>query len=81
MIALEFCAEDLRPTYIGLNNTVRGMAYGVAPVLGGWLAGLVGYRALFGTAFVVGAAGLALLQWAVLEPRQTRSVDRVHVPQ
>ena len=81
MIALDFCAEDLRPTYIGLNNTVRGMAYGVAPVLGGWLAGQVGYRALFAIAFVVGAAGLSLLQWAVREPRQARSTDRVHVPQ
>jgi MFS family permease len=69
MIALEFCPESMRPTYIGLNNTVRGLAYGVAPVIGGWLAGWVGYRALFGVALAVGIVGLAMLHWSVREPR------------
>jgi MFS family permease len=54
MIAFEFSAPDVRPTYIGLNNTVIGVAAGVAPLLGGWLAGTVGYRGLFGVAFLVG---------------------------
>jgi MFS family permease len=69
MIALEFCDEDQRPTYIGLNNTVRGICYGLAPIVGGWLVGLVGYQVLFAIASVVGLAGLALLHWAVREPR------------
>lgn len=71
MIVLEFCSEDLRPTYIGVSNTVRGVAYGVAPVFGGWLAGVAGYRSLFATAFVVGIVGLVLLHRSVREPRHT----------
>jgi MFS family permease len=72
MIALEFCDESKRPTYIGLNNTVRGLCYGVAPIVGGWLAGLVGYQVLFAIASGVGLAGVALLRWSVREPRHAR---------
>jgi MFS family permease len=75
MIALEFCPESLRPTYIGLNNTVRGIAYGVAPLIGGWLAGWVGYQALFGISVAIGAAGLAMLRWSVREPRWESKPD------
>ncbi len=70
MIALEFCPEPQRPTYIGLNNTVRGVAYGLAPLLGSWIAGTAGYRPLFGVAAVVSIAGLGLLHWWVHEPRK-----------
>jgi MFS family permease len=73
MIAFEFSAPDVRPTYIGLNNTASGIAAGVAPLVGGWLAGVVGYRGLFVVAFMVGLAGLALLRWSVREPRQAQS--------
>jgi MFS family permease len=76
MIAFEFSAPDVRPTYIGLNNTVSGVAAGVAPILGGWLAGVAGYRALFVVAFVVGLVGLALLRWSVQEPRQADSCSQ-----
>ena len=69
MIALEFCPADLRPTYIGLNNTVRGAASGLAPVLGGWLAQVAGYQPLFAIACAIGFVGLALLHWSVREPR------------
>jgi len=70
MIAFEFSTPDVRPTYIGLNNTVTGVASGVAPVLGGWLAGVVGYQWLFAVAFVIRLAGFALLHWFTREPRQ-----------
>jgi MFS family permease len=70
MIVFEFSTPDVRPTYIGLNNTVSGVAAGLAPLLGGWLAGAVGYRGLFVAAFVIGLAGFALLRWAVREPRR-----------
>ena len=70
MITFEFSTPDIRPTYIGLSNTMSGIASGVAPVLGGWLAGAMGYRGLFTVAFVIGLAGLALLHWSVREPRQ-----------
>ena len=74
MIALEFCPEPQRPTYIGLNNTVRGVAYGVAPLLGSWLASSAGYRVLFAVAFGVSLAALALLRWSVREPRLARNL-------
>jgi MFS family permease len=69
VIAFEFGPPDVRPTYIGLNNTVYGVVASVAPILGGWLAGAVGYRPLFAIAFAVGLAGFALLRWSVHEPR------------
>jgi MFS family permease len=72
MIAFEFSTPDLRPTYIGLNNTVSGIAAGVAPLIGGWLAGAAGYRPLFAVACATGLAGFALLRWSVREPRQTQ---------
>jgi MFS family permease len=80
MIALEFCPEPLRPTYIGLNNTVRGFAFGVAPVIGGWLAGRVGFQAQFGISFAIGVVGLALLRWSVREPRQARPAGLAECP-
>ncbi len=81
MIALEFCQEEMRPTYIGLNNTVRGIVSGLAPLLGGWIAGAAGYRALFAITFGVGLVGLGLLRWSVREPRRTgepQLVDTAH---
>jgi MFS family permease len=80
MIVFEFSAPDVRPTYIGLNNTVSGVAAGLAPMVGGWLAGVVGYRGLFAVAFVVGLAGFALLRWSVRDPRQERRSADVGEP-
>jgi MFS family permease len=73
MITFEFSDHDVRPTYIGLNNTVIGVAAGIAPLIGGWLAEATGYRTLFAVAFAVGLVGFALLHWSVREPRQIQS--------
>jgi len=70
MIVFEFSAPDVRPTYIGLNNTVVGAVAAVAPMVGGWLAGAVGYRELFAVACGIGLMGFVLLHWSVREPRQ-----------
>ncbi len=75
-ITFEFSTPDVRPTYIGLNNTISGIAAGIAPLIGGWLAGAMGYRALFVVAFVIGMVGVALLHWSVREPRQTNVVNQ-----
>jgi MFS family permease len=71
MIIPEFSAPDLRPTYIGVNNTAIGAVAALAPMLGAWLAGMLGYRGLFGVACLIGLVGLAVLHWSVHEPRQT----------
>ena len=77
MIVFEFSPPGVRPTYIGLNNTVSGVAAGLAPLLGGWLAEVVGYRVLFAVAFVIGLAGFALLRWLVREPRRAHATVSV----
>jgi MFS family permease len=69
MIVFEFCEPEIRPTYIGLNNTVIGVFAPLTPLLGGWLAITIGYQALFVISFIIGLAGLALLRWTVREPR------------
>jgi MFS family permease len=77
MIAFEFSTPDLRPTYIGLNNTISGVASSLAPLLGGWLASVMGYRLLFAVAFVIGLIGLGLLHWSVREPRHATAAVKV----
>lgn len=69
MIVFEFCEPEIRPTYIGLNNSVMGVFAALTPLLGGWLAITVGYQALFMISFIIGLAGLALLRWTVRDPR------------
>ena len=73
-IILEFSAPEDRPTYIGLTNTLLAPILIGAPVLGGWLAGALGYRALFGVALVVGVLALVLMVFWVREPRRTTPV-------
>jgi len=70
MIAFEFSSPDMRPTYIGLNNTTSGAVASVSPLFGGWLAGTIGYQWLFVLAFAIGLIGFALLRWSVREPRR-----------
>lgn len=68
-ITYEFTEPENRPTYLGLANTIPGVAMVLAPLLGGWLAGLADYRAMFSLALVFGLAGWALLRLGVREPR------------
>jgi len=77
VIAFEFAPPGMRPTYIGLNNTAYGIVASVAPILGGWVAGRVGYQVLFAMACVVGLVGFALLHWSVREPRHARATAEV----
>ena len=71
-IVYEFTDAESRPTYIGLSNTVPGVASAVAPLIGGWLASAVSYRAMFVVAVLVGTASWALLRFGVKEPRRAR---------
>lgn len=70
-IVFEFTDADNRPTYIGLANTLPGIAGAIAPLIGGWLAGAVSYQAMFILSAVIGLVAWALLQFGVREPRQT----------
>lgn len=68
-IVFEFCKADVRPTYIGLANTVIGIFSGLAPILGGLLVDGLNYTWLFGVAFVLSLIGFAVLRYWVVEPR------------
>ncbi len=68
-IVYEFTDAESRATYIGLANTLPGVAGAVAPLIGGWLAGAVSYQAMFILATIIGVASWALLRFVVREPR------------
>jgi MFS family permease len=69
MIVFEFCEPDIRPTYIGFNNTYNGMVAIIMPLLGGWLAKSYGYQMMFTTSFIICLIGWAMLRFWVREPR------------
>ena len=69
-IVYEFTGAENRPTYIGLANTIPGVAGAIAPLLGGWLAAAMSYRAMFVLAAIIGVLSWVLLRFAVHEPRK-----------
>ncbi len=69
MIVFEFCTADIRPTYIGINNTFNGVIAIIMPLLGGCLAKNFGYPAMFAVTGIVTTIGLLLLIFWVREPR------------
>jgi MFS family permease len=68
LIILEFSPPAHRPSYIGLTNTGVGIASGIAPLLGGWLASF-SYHWLFALSAGINLLAVALLHWQVKEPR------------
>lgn len=69
LMPLEFSSRALRPTYIGLNNTVAGVISLVAPLLGSAIASITSYPILFGISAVLGLVSFGILHWLVREPR------------
>jgi MFS family permease len=72
MIVFEFCEPEIRPTYIGINNTYNGIVAIIMPLLGGWLARTFGYQTMFTITFIICLGGLSLLHFWVSEPRKIR---------
>jgi MFS family permease len=68
-IVMEFTQPKNRPTYIGLANTIPGVAGSIAPLLGGWLATATGYPILFLLSAVIGLIAFVLVRWMVADPR------------
>jgi MFS family permease len=71
-IVYEFTEPENRPTYIGLANTLPGVAGSIAPLIGGWLAGAVSYQLLFILSAIIGTLSWALLHFTVREPRKMK---------
>ena len=76
-IVYEFTDAENRPTYIGLANTIPGVAAGIAPMIGGWLASAISYQAMFVLAASIGLISWVLLRFAVHEPRQLKSTTDI----
>lgn len=76
-IILEFAAEEDRPTYIGLTNTLLAPAIVLAPILGGWLATILGFQTLLSMAATIAVTGGLLLALWVREPRRQPLPTRV----
>ncbi len=72
-MVMTFAKPDDLPTYIGLTNTLLAVPILVAPVLGGWIVDLAGFRVLFWVALAMGALGLVTMRWAVREPEHAES--------
>ena len=72
-IVYEFTDAENRPTYIGLANTIPGVAGALAPLFGGWLAGALSYQAMFTLAAGIGVVSWGLLRFAVAEPRTVKA--------
>ena len=70
LFVFEFSTPELRPTYIGLSNTISGIALGIAPLFGGWLAGIMGYQVLFLVGMGISILGFITMHWYVKDPRQ-----------
>lgn len=70
-IILEFSTPESRPTYVGLTNTLLAPMLICAPILGGWLAGALGFAAMFRISLAFAAVALCLMILWVKEPRRT----------
>ncbi|MGD2157996.1 MAG: MFS transporter [Anaerolineales bacterium] len=68
-IAMEFGAEDERPTYIGMSKTLTGPFLLVAPIIGGGLVKLWGYQSMFLTALMISMISFVIIKFFVEEPR------------
>jgi MFS family permease len=72
-IVYEFTDAENRPTYIGLANTIPGIAGALAPLFGGWLAAALSYQTMFMLSASIGVLSWSLLRYAVNEPRTLKS--------
>jgi MFS family permease len=78
-ITMEFCDPDDVPTISALANTISAAPILLAPVLGGWIADLAGYRVLFAVALALFIAGWSFMHWGVREPRHEAVYSRASV--
>ena len=76
-IVFEFTGSENRPTYIGVANTIPGVAGTLAPLIGGWLAGALNYPFMFIVSAIIGVISLGMLHFAVREPRLKESLFKV----
>jgi MFS family permease len=67
-LSVRFGNESERPYYIGISNTFAAPATILAPILGGWLADVVGFQATFLVSALSGLLMAILLTVALKDP-------------
>jgi MFS family permease len=80
LIVMEFSKAEHRPTYVGIGNTVSGIASAVAPLIGGLLA-VFHYDWVFLASAILSVAGLIVLRLRVTEPRRQTEFFEVNTPE
>jgi MFS family permease len=72
---------QIRPVAIGIFMATDAIVYGVSPLVGGWLVGILGWRALFVVTPVLALVALVLTARHVVEPprQPARGLDIVGV--
>jgi MFS family permease len=71
-MVLEFGSRDDMAMRLALSTTAEGMMSAAGPLLGGVIAGGLGYTVLFSTSISCQVIALILLFWLVEEPRKRR---------
>jgi MFS family permease len=66
---MDFSGETDRPAYIGLANTLIAPFTFLAPVLGGWIANLLGYQYTFILSALAGLITLIIIHFGIHDPR------------
>ncbi|MBA7636839.1 hypothetical protein ES703_44467 [subsurface metagenome] len=69
-ITMEFCSPDRLPTYTALANTLIAVPFLLAPIAGGLLIYLLGYKITFMIAAALFVLGWLLLQRGFRDPRK-----------
>ncbi len=71
----DFCKPQEVPTYVGLTATLVAIPSFVAPLLGGVIASAASYEAVFIVSVLFSLVSLAVLVWAVREPRHAMRAE------
>ncbi len=74
-LPMEFEEGPMRPMYIGMSRTLTAPLLLAAPVIGGMIIEAGGYIPVFITSLLFGGLGLALLVFAVDDPRSRGQSD------
>ncbi len=75
-MTVQFGSESERPVYIGLSNTLIAPATIFAPIIGGWIADVAGYKTTFALSAIGGLLTAALLLFFVKDPRQPFHIEQ-----
>jgi len=74
-MTVDFSRNSDLPAYIGLANTLIAPSSFLAPVIGGWLADLAGFKLTFLTSTITGLLTLLILYFGVSDPRESLKVE------